>query len=1063
MARLQAVLSLVVVLVLGGVVSGVGLAADDVSGPKDPAWLKPLKYRSIGPAWGGRVSRACGIPGDPRIYFAATASGGVWRSRNGGTKWAPVFDDQPIASIGSIAVAPTDSNIIYVGSGEANIRGNVAPGNGIYKSTDGGASWEHVWKQEGQIGTLVVHPKDPDIAYAAVLGHAFGPNPERGVYRTTNGGRSWEKVLGKSEDAGASDVAINVSNPRIVFAGLWETRRTPWSLTSGGPGSGLYRSADGGDSWVQLKGEGLPVGIWGKVGVAVAPSDGRRVYALIEADEGGLFRSDDGGKKWTKINGDRRLRQRAWYYSHITVHPTRADEVWCAQVPMLRSIDGGKTFSFVEGIHHGDHHDVWFDPENPRRIIAANDGGVDISHDGGETWYAPPLPISQFYHVSVDNRRPFHVAGTLQDIGTAQGPSNTLSSNGIFNEDWYGVGGGEAGWVVSDPSDPNIVYAGEYMGYISRYDHRTRQAQNVSVYPENASGMGGESLTYRFQWTAPIVVSPHDSQVVYHAANVLFRTSDGGQSWQAVSPDLTRNDKSKQKWSGGPITGDNTGVEVYGTIFAVSESPLEKGLIWAGSDDGLVHVTRNGGETWDAVTSNIPDLPEWGTVSMIEASSHKSERAYLVVDAHRLDNMEPYLFKTDDLGKSWQRLDAQLPRDVYLHAVREDPHKSGLIYVGTEKGVVFSSDDGANWASLRLNLPTVAVHDLQVKDGSLVAGTHGRSVWIFDHLHVVRKFQPGSQGGPAELLPVPAATRWRYHSDWKGGFAEASWSGENPPAGAAIYYWLREEPQGEVTLEISDGQGRHVRTLSSVPMVVTGFSEYTSEEKKTLKEWTLPVKAGVNRAIWDFRWDGAEMIPGGKLDFGYPRVGPMAVAGDYSIKLKVGDEEYSAALELLPDPRQTASEEDQQEHLVFALEVRDTITKLTRTVGKLRGVRRQLATYQELLDKKQRAPELLSESQRLIAALDDLEGRLQNPEAKIAYDILALQGGAKLYARLDAIFLWLGQVDGPPPQGTRELFAEQKTAVLQCVNELDVLVGKDLAAYNRQASKLGLPVVVLAK
>jgi photosystem II stability/assembly factor-like uncharacterized protein len=831
-------------------------------------------------------------------------------------------------------------------------------------------------------------------------------------------------------------------------------------MTSGGPGSGLYYSKDGGDSWDQLT-EGLPEGNWGKVGVAVAPSAGRRVYALIETKQGGLFRSDDGGKKWTRVSGDRRLRQRAWYYSTITVHPKNPDELWCPQVPMLRSIDGGKTFAFVKGIHHGDHHDVWFDPTNPKRMIAANDGGVDITHDGGETWYAPPLPISQFYHVSVDNRKPFYVSGTLQDIGTAQGPSNNLSKEGIRLEDWYDVGGGEAGWVVSDPSDPNIVYAGEYMGYISRYDHRTRQAQNVSIYPENASGHGGETLTFRFQWTAPIVISPHDSRVVYHAANILFRTLNGGQTWEVISPDLTRNDKSKQKWSGGPITGDNTGVEIYGTIFAVAESPLREGLIWVGSDDGRVHITMTGGRDWKEVTSSIPGLPEWGTVSMIEPSHHEEGTAFLTVDAHRLDNMEPYLFKTTDFGESWQRIDGQLPRDIYLHAVREDPETPGLIYVGTEQGVVFSRDGGANWHSLRLNLPTVAVHDLQVKDNSLVVGTHGRSVWIFDDLKVLREFNSVVQEKKVHLFPPPVATRWRYSGCWKGGFAANSSVGENPPNGAFIYYWMAEKPEGIITLEILDQDGQRVRLLSSEAMPLTGFTEYADEETEVVESWVLPTKKGVNRAVWDMRWTGAEMLKGGILDFGYPRVGPMALPGQYTLNLKVGDQVLTAQLLLLPDPRQQVPEPALREQLAFSLEVSSTITELSRSVETIQGIRKQLKEHQELLEGKTRAQSLIGEADRLQRGLDRIEGALHNTEAVISYDILALEGGAKLYARLDAISHWTNSADGAPPQGVKELFAIQKKEVEGCRKALDKFISRDLSEYNREASKLSFPIVYL--
>jgi photosystem II stability/assembly factor-like uncharacterized protein len=989
------------------------------------------------------------------VYYAATASGGVWKSEDGGFNWSGVFDDQPISSIGSIAIAPSDPNVVYVGSGEANIRGNVAAGNGIYKSTDGGKTWSHVWKQEGQIGTMAVHPKDPDVAFAAVLGHAFGPNPERGVFRTTDGGKTWKQVLRKNADTGASDVALDPSNPRVVFAGLWQARRRPWEMTSGGPGSGLWVSRDGGDTWTQITGNGLPEGVWGKVGVAVAPSDGRRVYALIEAEKGGLFRSDDGGESWSLVNANRQLRQRAWYYTTLTVSPVDPDEVWCPQVPMLKSIDGGKTFRNVQGIHHVDHHDLWIDPRNPKRMIAAHDGGVDISTDGGETWYLPPLPISQFYHVSVDNRVPFHVAGAMQDIGTAQGPSNSLNGAGIRNTDWYRVGGGEAGWVVSDPADPNIVYAGEYLGYISRYDHRTGESRNISAWPDNPSGWGGAQMRYRFQWTAPIAVSPHDPKTVYHGANVVFRTTDGGRTWTEISGDLTRDDETRQQWSGGPITGDNTGVETYGTVFVIAESPVLKGLIWAGSDDGLVHVTRDGGARWQNVTAAIPGLPEWGTVSMIEPSRFDAGTAYLVVDAHRLDDMRPYLWKTADFGRTWKRLDSGLPRDVYLHAVREDPARKGTLYLGTERGVAFSTDDGATWRSLRLNLPTVAVHDLQVKDGSLVVGTHGRSIWIFDDLALLRELPETKLADKAaHLFPAPDAVRWSY-----GGSVRGDWRGSNPPRGASLYYWLKEAPKGDVTLEILDAQGAVVRTLSSKPIELTGSSEYVVEEREGLDELAIPKKAGVQRAVWDLGWNGAEMIPNAKLDSGFPLLGPMAAPGTYTARLTVDGKTYSTPLKLLPDPRSAVSPQELDEQLRFSLQVRDEITRLTRSVVRLQTVREQLASRNDLLRDDARAKELIEASNKLIARLDDLEGRMHNPKAEISYDILAMKGGAELYSRLSPFFGWINNGSGAPTQGMREVFAVQKQELDGLVTELDALLGQDLAALNQTANQLGLPTV----
>lgn len=1028
------------------------------AGLQDPPGVSALKYRLIGPAWGGRTTRAAGVPGQPNVYYVATASGGVWKTVNGGADWAPVFDSQPISSIGSLAIAPSDPNVVYVGSGEANIRGNVAAGNGIYKSVDAGKTWTHVWKQEGQIGTMVVHPKNPDIAFAAVLGHAFGPNPERGVYRTTDGGKSWKQVLKKDADTGASDVALDPSNPNIVFAGFWQARRRPWELTSGGPGSGLWMSRDGGDTWKQLTGGGLPDGIWGKVGVAVAPSDGRRVYAIIEADKGGLFRSDDGGESWQLATANRELRQRAWYYSTLTVSPVNPDEVWAPQVPMLQSIDGGRTFRHVRGFHHGDHHDLWIDPTNPRRMIAAHDGGVDITTDGGETWLFPPLPIGQLYHVSVDNREPFHVAGSLQDIGTTQGPSETLTTGGISNTEWHSVGGGEAGWVVSDPSDPNIVYAGEYLGIITRYDHRTGQERHIGAWPDNPSGWAGQDMRYRFQWTAPIAVSPHDPKTVYHAANVLFRTTDGGQSWTEISGDLTRNDKTKQQWSGGPITGDNTGVETYSTIFAVAESPLRQGLIWAGSDDGLVHVTEDGGKNWRNVTENVRGLPEWGTVSMIEPSRFDAGTAYLVVDAHRLDDMRPYLWKTTDLGRTWKRLDGDLPKDVYLHAVREDPAARGHLYLGTERGMAFSKDDGASWQSLRLNLPTVAVHDLQIKGDKLVVGTHGRSAWILDDLAMVRTASKEITSKDLHLYPIPDTVRWTLAST-RGG----TWQGANPVRGAQISYWLKDEPKGDMTLEILDASGRVVNKMSSKPLEPTGATEYVEDEKEGLAQLALPKGKGLQRAVWPLIWEGAEMVPNALLDMGYPLIGPDALPGTYTARLTVDGKTATAPFKVLPDPRSTVPAADLEAQLGFALEVRDQITRLTRNVLRIQSVQKQIADRNALLEKESGAADLITGGKDLIAKLEGVEERLHNPKAQISYDVLAQKGGAMLYSRLSPFFDSVKGGEGPPTQGMRDLFAALKQDLDRTEADLDTLLGQDLANLNATAAKMGYPAVWVGK
>jgi photosystem II stability/assembly factor-like uncharacterized protein len=1031
------------------------------NGLRDLPGLAALKYRLIGPAWGGRVTRVAGVPGNANVFYLASASGGVFKSTDGGVTWSPIFDEEPVAAIGSLAVASSDHNVLYVGTGEANLRGNAVPGDGIYKSVDAGKTWTHVLTLVGHIGTMAVDPRNADVAFAAVLGHGFGPNPERGVYRTRDGGRTWQQVLRKDADTGASDVAIDPTNPHIVFAGLWQVRRRPWTLTSGGPGSGLYMSRDGGDTWKRLAGKGLPDGIWGKVGVAVAPSDGRRVYALVEAEEGGLFRSDDGGDTWTRASGSHELRQRAFYYSMVTVAPNNPDDLWCPQVTMLHSIDGGKTFQHVS-MHHGDHHDVWIDPKDPRRIIAGNDGGVDISTNGGASWTAPALPLGQPYHVWADTRVPFRVAGALQDIGTAQGPSDSLTGGGIPNADWYGVGGGEAGFVVSDPSDPDVVYAGEYGGYLSRYDHRTGQARVVGIYPENPSGHGGEDLRYRFQWTAPIAVSPHDPKVIYHAANVLFRSADGGQTWTAISPDLTRDDKSKEGWAGGPITGDNTGVEIYCTLFAVAESPVEKGLIWAGSDDGLVHVTRDGGKTWTDVTSAMHGLPEWGTVVGIEPSHFDAGTAYVVVDAHRLDDLHPYLWKTGDFGRTWKRLDGKLPRDLFLHAVREDPAQRGRLFLGTEHGVAFSTDDGASWHSLRLNLPAVAIHDLVIKDDKLVLAAHGRSFWIFDHLRTLDAVAAGAAGagrtaraggapaGP-RLLAVPEAVRWDLRQGPDG------WTGENPPRGASIYYQLDSEPRGEVTIDVLDAKGTLVTTLSSKALEPIGTTESADEETAILKRRLVSKEPGVQLGVWDLSWAGAELIPGAKLDSGYPAHGPEAVAGTYTIRLTVDGKTSSLPFTLRPDPRVTVSAADLEAQLHLALEVRDAITRLTHTVLRLREVRQQLLSRNQLIKSDPRAQDLVKASADLAQKLEALEARLHNPKAEIVYDILAQKGGAQLYSRLSPLLDWIESGDGPPTEGLKEVFAGQQKELGERQAELERLLTTDLAPLNEAAAKLEVP------
>jgi photosystem II stability/assembly factor-like uncharacterized protein len=1018
------------------------------------------KYRSIGPYAGGRICRACGVPGDPTTYYAATASGGLWKSVDGGYNWKPIFDDQPTSSVGSIAVAPSDASVVYVGTGEANIRGNVTPGAGIFKSEDAGKTWKHVWKAIGQIGTMAVHPTNPDVAYAAVLGHAFGPNAERGVYRTKDGGKTWDKVLFQNDETGASDVAIDPKNPRIIYAGFWQTRRRPWELTSGGPGSDLYVSRDGGDTWTSLKKDakklGLPEGIWGKVGVTVSPVNSQRIFAVIEADKGGVFRSDDGGANWSLVNDSRPIRQRAWYYTTITGHPTNENIVYAPQVNFLKSIDGGKSFAPLRGVYHGDNHDIWLDPKNPDRQIIANDGGVNITVDGGKTWFAPPLPITQFYHVHADNSVPYHVMGNMQDLGTSRGPSRSLAGGSITLGDWHGVGGGETGFSVSDPTDPNIIYSGEYGGILTRYDHRTRTSRNITVNQTNPSGIDPAKHKFRFQWTAPLMISKHDPKTVYHGANVLFRTTDAGQSWTAISPDLTRDDKQKQQWSGGPITGDNTGAETYCTIFAIAESPKQKGLIWAGTDDGKVHVTSDDGKTWKDLTANIPDIPDWGTVECLEPSPFDVNTCYLVVDNHRMDDYRPLVWKTTDLGKTWTKLTDGLPADVFCNVVREDPKKAGFLYLGTERGIMLSTDAGNTWKALQLNLPTVPVTDLQIKDDDLVVGTQGRSFWILDDLTTIREHDAKLAEKPAHLFTVLPTIKWAGNN---GGMRlnGLRTSTPNPASGAVIQYHLGDKLKDEVKLEIVDSKGKVIVTAKGKAGDAAKDEDDEDDEDApaTKKERKLAAKPGINRFEWDLTHDGADIIPGGVVDAGNPGSGIPVLPGAYKVKLTAGGQTVEAAVVVKVDPRLTTPPSPEQEAL--GLKVRDNITKLSTTVLRLRMMQKQLNLRKDLFKDVPAMKDFVKSSSDLGKKLTTLEEKFHNPKAKITYDVFSARGGAMLYSQLTWLLSNATDGEGAPTKAMLELDTELQKTLDGLLAEYEKIMTEDVKTLNDAAKKLGAP------
>ena len=940
-------------------------ATPALAGTIDEKLFKGMQWRLVGPFRGGRALTIEGVPGEPDTYYFGAVAGGVWKTIDGGANWTPLFDNEPISSIGAIAVAPSDHNVIYAGTGEAAIRGDTTYGTGVFKSIDGGKTWQNVGlKDTHQIGALIVDPRNENVALVAALGHAFGPNQERGIFRTTDGGKSWTKVLWKDENTGGIDLVFDPHNPNIVFASLWQTRRQPWFFSSGGPGSGLYRSEDNGVTWKHLEENGLPEGILGKIGIAVSGADSNRVYAIIEAKEGGLYRSDDAGVHWTRVNEDGRFRQRAWYFSKVYADPKSVDTVYLVNTGLFRSVDGGKTFNLLAA-RHGDHHGLWIDPKNPDRIANVNDGGASISTDGGKTWTTQNnQPTAQFYHVAVDNAFPYHMYGAQQDNSNV-GIASRTDWGAIGRQDWFEAGGGECGFVVPDPRDWHIIYSNNE-GYITRYDKSKREVQDVSVWPVDNSGHGAADLVHRFQWVSPLMLSPHDPDTLYTAAECVFKSTDHGHTWTQISGDLTRNDKSKQQPSGGPLTKDITSVEYYDVVFALAESPVKKGTLWAGSDDGLVHVTTDDGQHWSKVT---PKMPEWSTVDLIDPSPHDGNAAYVAVDRHKLDDFKPYIFKTTDLGKTWTTIVNGIPDGAYVHAVREDPKKRGLLYAGTELGVFASFDDGAHWQPLQLNLPSSPIHDLVVKDDDLVVATHGRSFWVLDDITPLRQLSAQSAGADTILYQPKTALRLHYPEE----VDKRQPVGDNPPSGAIIDYYFKTAPKEEVSLEILDTSGKVVRHLSSKE----------KKEGEQPPEWpdrvervkTIPAKEGMNRFAWDLRYDDPIEIPGAFYSGTGPK-GPLALPGNYQVKLTVGGKSQTEPLHLVIDPRTKGQEAALQKQFTLSMQANDRISELHQAVNEIRDLKSQIQALHKRFGDDQRLKPAL-------AAADDLDHKMSEVEQKL--------------------------------------------------------------------------------
>jgi photosystem II stability/assembly factor-like uncharacterized protein len=1017
----------------------------------DPDVLKGMRWRLIGPFRGGRSVAVAGVVGQRDTYYFGAVAGGVWKSTDGGNTWQPIFDRQSVSSIGAIAVAASDPNIVYVGTGEACIRGNISHGDGVYKSTDAGATWTHIGLRDTRhIGRVLVHPRNPDIVLVAALGHAYGPNAERGVFRSTDGGKNWAKVLYRDEKTGAIDIAFAPGNPNIVFAALWEAGRTPWSMTSGGPGSGLYKSTDLGATWTRLEGNGLPTGVLGRIGVSVSGADVNRVYALIEAEDGGLFRSEDGGTNWRRVNEERRFRQRAWYYTHVYADPRQPDTVYVLNTGFYRSTDGGRTFTQI-GVPHGDNHDLWIDPHDPQRMINANDGGANVSVNGGRTWTRQDTqPTAQFYHVITDNQFPYFVYGAQQDNSTV-GIASRSSTGGIDRSHWNPVGGCESGYIAPKPDDPNIVFAGCYGGHITRFDRRTGQAQEVKAWPENPMGAGAAELKHRWQWTAPILFSPHDSNVLYHAAEVLFKTTNGGMSWTAISPDLTRNDKSKQASSGGPITHDNTSVEYYNTIFAVAESPRQAGLIWVGTDDGWVWLTRDGGMKWDKVTPK--ELPEWSLISLIEASPFDAATAYLAVDRHELDDFRPYIYKTSDYGKTWKLIVKGIPENTFVRAVREDPARRGLLYAGTETGVFFSLDDGANWQPLQLNLPTTPIHDLVVKNDDLVVATHGRSFWILDDLSPLRQWQADSASQLAKLFTPARAYRMR--SGGGPGGSGAVLAGQNPPNGALLYYYFKESPKEEISLEILDATGKTIRRFTSRE---ARAPEGEAPPPGPPAAARLPKEKGVNRFVWDLRYENPPTVQGAVFWAGGPR-GQLALPGKYQVKLTVSGASQSAPLDVVLDPRVQTSQADLEKQFQLMSVINAKVSEVHETITQLRSLRTQLQALRRSHADNPKAKELLAQADEISKKLDPIEEPLIQRKAQSGQDLL--NWPIRINNKLTALAGVVESADAAPTEQSYAVFRQLSEQAAPWLAKWREVKEKNVPALNAEAKAMDLPAVVL--
>jgi photosystem II stability/assembly factor-like uncharacterized protein/outer membrane murein-binding lipoprotein Lpp len=1053
--------------------------------------FQSLRWRNIGPFRGGRSVAVAGSYVDRETFYFGAVDGGVWKTSNGGQSWRNISDFRvnggapEIASVGAIAVAPSDPNVIWVGTGESGLREDLTYGTGVYRSTDGGESWTHLGLDDSQqIGAVRVHPTNPDIAYVAAIGHAFGPNHMRGVYRTTDGGRSWTQSLFVDDSTGAIDLALDPANPRILYAAMWRMRRTPWGMSSGGGQSGLWKSTDGGDTWTDISAaHGLPRTALGRIGVAVSPANPRRVYATVEAPDsagvprGGIFRSDDAGATWTRTSGDQRWQVRAWYYSTITADPQDQNTVYVNNLGTWRSIDAGKSWTRIS-VPHGDTHLLWIDPKDPKRMIHANDGGATVSYDAGTTWSTEGnQPTAQFYHVITDNQFPYRIYGAQQDNSTVSIASR--SDNGrITAQDWFPAAGGESAYIAVDPTDPNVTYGGGYMGEIWRLDRNTMRERNVAVWVDNYDGWAAKDVPYRFAWTFPLFFSPHDSTTLYTAAQYLFRSTNGGSSWTKISPDLSRADPRTLGRSGGPIHGDMTGTEWYAMAFAVAESPVTKGVIWAGSDDGLVHLTRDGGATWEDVTPK--GLGPFTKMNIVEPGHFDAGTAYIAANRYQQDDFAPYLLKTHDYGRTWTRVDAGIPNGAYARVLREDPVRRGLLFAGTETGVYVSFDDGARWQPLQLDLPRVSVRDLAIKDGDLIAATHGRAFWIMDDISPLRQLTDSVRSADAHLFAPATAIRFPA-----GRSRPGLENGENPLAGVYVDYWLKSRPTGPIKLEFTDAAGKVIRSFtsedSSPPKPDSTRVAYTASD--SLKAFTaydttgqssrrreiegdsasyLPAdsvahaRAGLNRFVWDLRAAGVKEIKNIVNDEGVTD-GPMVVPGRYAVRLTVGGRTLSRPFTVVDDPRVHATLAELAASYDLASRTVAKINEIGVTVSRVEALQGQLSA---------RATQVKGQAYaaRVDSAASSLRGRLEAIRSQLAdvhseADQITLHYPVRPYNQLLNVNRMAQSFERGPTEQAEAIFQELGGKVDAQIQRLRLLEAGDLSQFNLMLKELNVPAV----